>query len=169
MASLPQLWSTALTVIVYSGGREALQYAVDPRPCHRGQVRVTPHLPRGACDPAKCARHTMLPWFCGLQSDLKTLAPRDIVATHISPSGLAIATGPSRLLFCRGGVGRPRRSFRRSRLSSAPRQVRGGEEAPLDGVRRPKWTRIYSYRKGNGLAYLVGALPRVGHCINTEV
>lgn len=45
-----------------------------PQPCQAGQVRVTlPHLPHGACSPAKGKRRTMLPWFCGLQRDLETL------------------------------------------------------------------------------------------------
>src|SRR5205085_9550965 len=74
-----------------------------PQPCQRGQVRVTlPHLPHGAHGPAKGERRTMLPWFCGLQSDLETLevvesgtwsdlsvAHRDMVAARRSPSGLA--------------------------------------------------------------------------------
>ena len=73
------------------------------QPCQRGQVRVTlPHLPHGACGPAKGVRRTMLPWFCGLQNDLETLevvesgtwselsvAHRDMVAACRSPSGLA--------------------------------------------------------------------------------
>jgi hypothetical protein len=73
------------------------------QPCQRGQVRVTlPHLPHGACGPAKGVRRTMLPWFCGLQDDLETLeviesgtwselsvAHRDMVAAPLSPSGLA--------------------------------------------------------------------------------
>ena len=73
-----------------------------PQPCRRGQVRVTlPHLPHGAYGPAKGTRRTMLPWFCGLQSDLETLevieggtwsdlsaAHRDMVAARLSPSGL---------------------------------------------------------------------------------
>jgi hypothetical protein len=74
-----------------------------PQPCQTGQVRVTlPHLPHGAYGPAKGKRRTMLPWFCGLQSDLETLevvesgtwsdlsiAHRDMVAARLSPSGLA--------------------------------------------------------------------------------
>jgi hypothetical protein len=73
------------------------------QPCQSGQVRVTlPHLPHGACGPAKGVRRTMLPWFCGLQNDLETLevveggtwselsvAHRDMVAARFSPSGLA--------------------------------------------------------------------------------
>ena len=52
--------------------------------------------------PAKGKRRTMLPWSCGLQSDLETLevvengtwsdlavAHRDMVAARLSPSGLA--------------------------------------------------------------------------------
>jgi hypothetical protein len=74
-----------------------------PQPCQRGQVRVAlPHLPHGAYSPAKGERRTMLPWFCGLQSDPETLevvesgtwsdlsvAHRDMVAARLSPSGLA--------------------------------------------------------------------------------
>jgi hypothetical protein len=73
-----------------------------PQPCRRGQVRFTlPHLPHGAYGPAKGTRRTMLPWFCGLQSDLETLevaeggtwsdlsaAHRDLEAARLSPSGL---------------------------------------------------------------------------------
>ena len=66
-----------------------------------GQVRVTlPHLPHGAYGPAKVERRTMLPWFCGLPSDHETLevigtwsdlfaTHCDLVATRLSPSGLA--------------------------------------------------------------------------------
>jgi hypothetical protein len=51
--------------------------------------------------PAKGERRIMLPWFCGLQNDLKTLeiesstwsglsiAHRDMVVVRLSPSGLA--------------------------------------------------------------------------------
>jgi len=75
-----------------------------PQPCQMGQVRVTlPHLPHGASGPAKGERRTMLPWFCGLHGDhgdRETLevigtwsdlyaAHRDMVATRLSPSGLA--------------------------------------------------------------------------------
>jgi hypothetical protein len=94
-----------------------------PQPCQRGQVRVTPHLPHGACDPAKCTRHTMLPWFCGLQSDLETLevvesgtrselsvAHRDMVAAHLSPSGLTNRYGAIPFAFL------PQRSWEASAL-----------------------------------------------------
>jgi hypothetical protein len=84
-----------------------------PQPCQRGQVRVTlPHLPHGAYGPAKRTRRTMLPWFCGLQSDLETLevieggtwsdlstAHRDMVAAPLSPSGLPNRYGAIPFVF----------------------------------------------------------------------
>src|SRR5277367_4726204 len=87
-----------------------------PQPCQTGQVRVTlPHLPHGAYGPAKRERRTMLPWFCGLQSDLETLevveggtwsdlsnAHRDMVAARLSPSGLANRYGAIPFAFPAG-------------------------------------------------------------------
>ncbi|RDW72128.1 hypothetical protein BP5796_08162 [Coleophoma crateriformis] len=72
-----------------------------PVPCQKGEVRVSvPTLPHGA-NAAVGQRRTMLPWFVGIQEDLKELevveggdvlelaeAHRNLMAARSSPSGL---------------------------------------------------------------------------------
>ena len=127
----------------------------------------------------------MLPWFSGLQSDLETLAPRDMVAAYLSPSGLANRYVAIPFAFL------PRRSWEASAqfptlsfvvgatTSTRWRRVLTGAKAEVDAYLE-KWRKAavnrvceafqlvkqaemekfgeksYCYCKGNGLAYLVG-------------